>query len=305
MPRSRLFLICLTLVSYPALLILAALRGLDVDYEAFVLPAAFIAILAIVNARYCSLRQKPFLREMTEPLLLGVLLAVPTLLSTYLAAHAGIPLADHWLSAADRALGFNWRSFIDLVDQHLIVARLLEFSYDSFTPQLIVMPVLLSFMGWVDRSYRMVCAYALICFGASFIAAWAPAIGAYPYYQIPIGSLSNINVYHGYFFLDEFNAVRGDADFVFTMGKVKGILTFPSVHAAIAVLCGWAAWRLKYLRYLSLVLNAGMATAALSHGSHYLVDIPAGIALACLCIAIVNVVCGPSPVWAARLSQAT
>jgi membrane-associated phospholipid phosphatase len=98
--------------------------------------------------------------------------------------------------------------------------------------------------------------------------------------------LTNINIHYGYFFLGQFEAVRSDPHFVLSMEQVAGIITFPSVHAAVAGLCIWAAWSVPYLRYPMLILNLSMAVSAISHGSHYFVDVPAGIFLAFGCVSL-------------------
>ncbi len=72
---------------------------------------------------------------------------------------------------------------------------------------------------------------------------------------------------------------------------MMGILTFPSVHAAVAMLCAWAMWPIRPLRYPFLLLNILMTVSAVSHAGHYLADIIAGIGIAAATIAIVNKLC--------------
>lgn len=69
------------------------------------------------------------------------------------------------------------------------------------------------------------------------------------------------------------------------LNESVGILTFPSVHAAVASLCAWAAWKIKMLRYPALALNIAMAFSAVPSASHYLTDILAGVGVAAFSIA--------------------
>jgi membrane-associated phospholipid phosphatase len=73
-----------------------------------------------------------------------------------------------------------------------------------------------------------------------------------------------------------------------SVANASGIITFPSLHAAGALLCAWAAWDIKIARYPFAIWNIIMATSAISHANHYLVDVIAGIAMAALSILIVK-----------------
>jgi membrane-associated phospholipid phosphatase len=64
----------------------------------------------------------------------------------------------------------------------------------------------------------------------------------------------------------------------------EGIITFPSLHAALAVILIAAFWPVPVARWLSGVVNSIMLAATPIDGSHYLVDVLAGIVIAILCI---------------------
>jgi membrane-associated phospholipid phosphatase len=84
--------------------------------------------------------------------------------------------------------------------------------------------------------------------------------------------------------------------------RSEGIITFPSLHAGLAVLFAVALWRLRGLRWAALLLNILMLVATPLCGSHYLVDVIAGGALAALCwIAAVSLAARERP---ARSPQA-
>jgi hypothetical protein len=64
-----------------------------------------------------------------------------------------------------------------------------------------------------------------------------------------------------------------------------GIVTFPSFHAAAAVLYLWALWCVWWMRPLALLANGAMLLATPIGGGHYFVDVFAGMAVAVLAIA--------------------
>ena len=64
-----------------------------------------------------------------------------------------------------------------------------------------------------------------------------------------------------------------------TLESLKGLITFPSYHAAIAVILAWAAWPLRGLGYFIVLLNAVVLLSCILVGAHYLVDVIAGSAI--------------------------
>lgn len=212
-------------------------------------------------------------------------MAIPVLVWTYAAMNVNQPLADARLAALDKAIGFDWRAFVDFVDAWPMLADGLAFAYSSFAFQLLLLPFLLALAGRSARAFAMVFVYGLIGLVSSIVSVWYPSLGAFVYYGVTPEEMASINMKFAFFFLDEFHAVRADGPFELFLEKSAGIITYPSVHAAVAALCAWAAWDLKLLRIPFLVLNTAMAISAVTHGSHYLVDVIAGVGLAGLCIA--------------------
>ncbi len=126
-------------------------------------------------------------------------------------------MADGQLVALDALLPIDWHSFIATVDVHGWIAHALGYAYQSFAFQLLGLPVLLCVLAKPERGYRMVMAYTAICFLSSLISIWYPALGTYKIYGVAADSLQNINASFGYFFLEQFYAVRENDDFIFRL----------------------------------------------------------------------------------------
>lgn len=288
-PRRLLF--SMTLLAYGLVFTLARAVGIAVDYASILKFCAILVPVFGAAIAYSAFRRMEPMRVALECILCGLLLTVPVGLCTYLAMGANFPLADERLVRMDAALGFDWRGFIRFVDAFPLLAEGLAQAYQSFALQLLGIPVLLAAFGRYTRCYAMVLGYGLICFVSSLISVWYPALGAYSVYGVAPQSLDHINVYFGFAFLEQFHAVRSDPDFVFSFARMMGIVTFPSVHAAVALLCAWAMWDIRLLRYPFLFLNTMMAVSAVSHASHYLVDVIAGIGIASVTISSVCFLC--------------
>jgi membrane-associated phospholipid phosphatase len=64
----------------------------------------------------------------------------------------------------------------------------------------------------------------------------------------------------------------------------KGIITFPSLHAALAVILMAAFWPVPIARWFGAIINSLMLAATPIDGSHYFVDVLAGVAIAIVCL---------------------
>ncbi len=285
---ARGILLGMTLASYPVVFGLAALAGLNIDPKSFMVAGCYFGAMLAFFGGYCHFRRIHMLGYVFETTFCMMLLSGTLLISTYIAMRLDMPLADQVLMRWDAMLGVDWRGLITFVDSRPLLAEALGFSYQAFSFQLLGVPLLLIVSGRALRAYHMVIAYALIGFISSFLAIWFPAEGTYVVYGVAQTDLSNINAHFGYFFLDQFNAVRTDPGFVLVLENSAGILTYPSVHAAVAVLCGWAGWGVKLMRLPMLLLNFLMGISAVTHANHYFVDVIAGVVIAVATIALVK-----------------
>ena len=237
---------------------------------------------------FCWRRGMHSLAPALEAVIMGLFLTIPVLIATYLAASFDLPMADDVLVRADQAMGFDWQSFIGFVDAHSLLARVMARAYSSFAPQLLAIPLLLAVVGRYERAYKLILCYGIVCYISSIVSIWFPALGTYVVYGVPQDHLRNINAHYGFAFIPDFTAVRAASSFSLSFNNASGIVTFPSIHAAAASLCAWAAWQVRPARYAFAGWNVLMAASAISHANHYLVDVLAGIAIAVLSVLMVN-----------------
>jgi membrane-associated phospholipid phosphatase len=257
---------------------------------AYIDPAGFTYLFAafLCLTFYCRKRNLLRLAPALEAVSLGLLMTIPILVSTYLAASIDLPLADDALKRADAALGFKWMPFIEFIDDHPSIAHTLARAYSSFGVQLLALPLILGVTGRCERAYLMIMTYGVICYAASIVSIWFPALGTYTVYGLGQDQLQNINAYYGFASLPDFVAVREQPAFVLSIANASGIVTFPSVHAAGAALCAWAAWDLRPIRYPLAGWNLLMAVSAVTHANHYVVDVIAGITISAASIFLVT-----------------
>ena len=284
--RCRSVTVALTIASIPAMFAAALVGGFRIDILSFA-PLFWLVSLFGFASLLGRWRSLPRLRDSAEASALGLAMTLPVLVFSYAAMRPALPLADTSLIAADRALGFDWVGLIQWIDRYPLLAQALALGYSSFSFQLMFLPILLAALGLRVRAFQMIAGYLLVCTIAISISTFFPAVGAYEGHGLDGRELKHLNAHFGYFFLESFNAVRSDPHFVLSIGSAAGIITFPSIHAGIAALCAWAAWPSRLLRGPFLLLNMLMAASALANGSHYLVDVIAGLAVAATSIMIV------------------
>ncbi|MHC2409474.1 hypothetical protein ACVJGC_002065 [Bradyrhizobium diazoefficiens] len=216
-----------------------------------------------------------------------ITLAIPVLLTfTYVATSIGFPLQDARLLAWDRALGFDFRSFLNFINRHPELIPVLARSYTSITLQMILLVLVLPLAGCYRRAAEALCAYFLALLATTFISVFVPAIGVYHVLELQASDFSYFEPSGYYDTLRDAPLVRAGLLQKLHLPGLVGVLTFPSFHAASAILYMWSFWPLRWLRLAIVPWNVLMIVATPLGGGHYLVDILAGVAVSTFAIVI-------------------
>ena len=263
------------LASGAAVMILLGQSKIALDHASFAPVFASISLLA-VGGLVCARRGLLVSSLIMEVLACGLAFSVVALIATYLSISLDFPLTDEALAAMDRWMGFDGVAYIRFIDGFPTFSLVLALAYASFAWQLMLLPMLFIVLGHPARAFSLVLAYALVCCLASLISIWVPALGSYGFFAVDLSALEAINPHFVRPVIDQFNAVRGQAEFVLSLETAQGIVTFPSVHAAVALLCAATAFGVRLLRYPFLGLNVLMGLSTVSHSNHYLIDVFAG-----------------------------
>lgn len=206
--------------------------------------------------------------------------SIPAFMVLAPGASLAMPTVDPYLAAVDKALGLDWVSTIYALQPYL---RPLKFAYFSFAWQPSVVMALLA-ATHPTRCWQFVTAGIGCGLVTGIIFIFCPAYGAFIHYGITPAEYPPFTyasppwswlpafekLRHGYQILD------------FSVGVA--LVSFPSYHAATAVLCVWAVWPFRWLRLPFIILNAGLVAGALVWGTHHFVDLIAGCALAVLAV---------------------
>jgi hypothetical protein len=220
----------------------------------------------------------------------GVLMlaAWPALrLFNHLTMSTGFPLADPWLAAADRAMGFSWLGYLSWLDRHpdllypmkLLYRRLSEYSAATF----VILALGRNAQKHCAEYFRLFLGTALTC---STLGMFVPAVAAAVYYAPAADRFANLQASVGGYHLRALMKLRWDPFVQLNLDHMPGLITMPSFHTAMGVIGIYCCRHHWLLFTLSLAVNLGMIAGTPLYGSHYAVDIVAGAAVAGVVIAV-------------------
>lgn len=215
---------------------------------------------------------------------------------TYAAAAVNLPLQDALLHRLDLAMGLDWRGYLAFVNDHPLVGMLLTDGYGMIRWPVFVIPVALALGGHYRRLQVFTLAFVLGLIATTIVSAFVPAIGTF--YHLGLTAADYPHVHPAAYLeqLRDLPPVRDGTLRQLDLPHLTGLVTFPSFHAASAVLFAWALWPLRWMRIVTVVSNGLMLAATPIHGGHYFIDVAAGIAVAIVAIAAAT--------WASRLVTA-
>ncbi len=254
-----------------------------IDLSSYLRVAAASAFIMAIASFYSRFRPDPKLASaLTGTAQLAAFAAVGAPLS-YIAASAGLPLWDSNFVAWDRNLGFDWMAWLAAMNAHPKLHLAFRFAYLSFTLQATVAILALAFTNRLVRLRSFIFAFMLASIITIAISALMPAQGVWGQLHLSTSNYPNIDPATQSMHLAVFHGLRdGSFRTLMALGS-EGIITFPSLHAALGLLFMVAVWPIPYLRWAMIVLNVLMIAATPIDGGHYFSDIVAGLAIAALC----------------------
>ncbi|MBC9881478.1 phosphatase PAP2 family protein [Bradyrhizobium sp. INPA01-394B] len=257
--------------------------GLRLEPVAYGITLAIAASLVAIAYRHRSAKG-----DLADPKLIFSLGTIGQVIITcaivgplsYIAGKIGVPLQDQALLAIDRALGLDPEPIARFVNDHPWLADLLARGYGLIKWPLLLIPIVLALTARYVRLQLFMLAMSLALAITIAISALVPAIGTYYALQLPAAHLPDINtsVYAGQ--LRDILALRDGSLHELQLFRLSGIVSFPSFHAASAVLYMWALWPVRRIGGIAAGLNLLMISATPVIGAHYIIDVAAGIALA-------------------------
>lgn len=198
---------------------------------------------------------------------------------SYLCMASSGKLADIWLLAADRALGFDWIGIYHRIAQHPRLMQGMQLTYDSLLLQGFYITVFLGLRGQTTEMRELWRLSTIGCILCCLGAMAAPALGPFHVFGLDGEGV----------FLPAMKQLLARQDLHFAAANLTGVICFPSYHTVLALTCPWAMRRTGPLFFWSFAgLNLLMLFTIPFFGGHYLSDMIAGAAVFAVALGIVK-----------------
>jgi hypothetical protein len=186
---------------------------------------------------------------------------------------------------------------LKLFDRFPQFDAILRFAYQSIIAQIILIVLALALTQQTERLYRFLTVTNLALLGTCVVSVFFPALGPYELLGLTAADHPNISLISAARTTDAILWLRAATFTDPVPSFALGLIWVPSFHAATAVIYTWSTWRTPIIRWISVALNALMLIATPIHGSHYLVDLFAGFAVAAASIAATTWMFGRVGQW--------
>ncbi len=263
-------------------LIASAISSFSLGWRTFAAPALVAAALIGGAWFYRFYRPDPRAASGLENAAQLIVFAAVAAPLSYLAAAANLPLQDQVLDAVDRALGLDWRALLNWINGSPGLYAVLHPIYFSLSLQMIVAALSLAFSGRLLRLRIYMLSFIFAALITIAISALLPAAGTWPYYALSSTDSPHVMPAVSTSWPVFYGLRDGSYRMLVAIGS-EGIISFPSLHAALAMILILALWPIPFVRWAILVLNAAMLAATPIDGSHYFSDVFAGVGIGVLC----------------------
>lgn len=206
-------------------------------------------------------------------ILFGLLYQFPM----FIACRSQVPMSDSLLASADRAMGIEVPQVLQAMAPYPQLNRSLTTCYNlllGLTGVAIIVPPL---SGKMRQAKEYVFAGVVSALIALPLFAAFQALGPWVYY----GYTPSIDQTK---YMETFYRLKTDTIFVLDINYSDGLICFPSFHTVLAILAAKVLWSVPYVRLPAAVLASLIIVSTVTTGSHYLVDVIAGIGVALLSI---------------------
>lgn len=212
-------------------------------------------------------------------------LSLTAIFATMALSEISAPFSDPLLAAADRSLHFDWLSLAGLAAPHETLIALLTAAYRSvgWQPAAIISILFAQRRG--DRARVLVAAWGIGLIISCAVYPIFTAEGPFVFYKISPQTFPNALSDDPWRFGPIISSIRDHGVRHMSEQMLTGLITFPSFHAAAAVFLGWTIYPVRLVRVPLIFLNVAMLAATLLCGSHYLIDLIAGVAVAVVSLA--------------------
>lgn len=261
--------LCLILAAYAAL-------GPPIDYKMVLVGALIMTFLGIPALLRHD--RKEYVKRDAALMILWILpIQVLMTLSLDASVSMRFPLRDSFFRNADRLLGFNVAAIMLWCSKHPHLDRFFYGSYGRlFVPLLFTAIFVPALIGKKETAEKFVAANFIVFLLALPAFTLMPAVGPWVGYSFSPNA-NQLRIQQAIALLHHGGPMESTA-----------IVAFPSFHVIWAVLSAWALWKIKPLRWLSIIAAAILTASTVTTGWHYVSDVLGGLIFAWIAVALTD-----------------
>jgi membrane-associated phospholipid phosphatase len=255
---------------------IALYRGISIGWEDY-LPASILPIFSMCIGQFYR-RFRPD-EMIAKPFIFFSLFFFYTIfMSSFnsLLLPCLNPRIDPILQSIDYFIGFHWLDIARTFAQWPMVCEALKYVYQSSIFQIMGVVLLL---GYFRKDRSLVNMFFTCIIGVTItISFWFvfPSSGPSSFVLqdvLPEEFPFVVNHVYG----ERMNDLFAHGMDLISPKQTLGLVSFPSFHTVMALMCVWYSRPLKWVFPVLLVFNIFMIPAVIIHGAHYLVDIIGGV----------------------------
>jgi membrane-associated phospholipid phosphatase len=209
-------------------------------------------------------------------------------LFNHLTMASARPYADASLAQADALLGFNWLGYCLWIDHHPIIANAMELTYTGLSTYSTIAFFAINFLCRIEDATNYLKLFLITATTSMIVGAYFPAKAAALFYRPDAHLFAHTNPYAGAYHVTALRALKTNPQLVLDLQSLPGLVTFPSFHTAMGLIIIWSCRRNWALFAGALLINGLMIASTPLYGSHYMIDLIGGGAVAALAIAGLN-----------------
>lgn len=233
-----------------------------------------IATMLATAAVFCA-NNRPRTALVIECIGLAIAVAATVPGLTTMIVALDMPYRDAELLAWDKALGFDWEAIVLWVRDYPALSIVMSHCYSSILWQPMLLIPCLAFSD-PERLRRIMGASTVALLVTVVVFAFYPAETGYVHLGYKRSEFPHLLANTSWGVHAILEAVRGGSRQL----SLEGLVTFPSYHAVVAVLFAYGWRAVPVVRWPMIMLNFVMLIACVPIGSHYVVDVLAGIVIA-------------------------
>jgi len=188
-------------------------------------------------------------------------------------------LIDTYLIEFDALLGFQWNHYVEVFEGHETLAWFLRIIYKASIYQLLFVIVVLAARQNHQALHMFLITGLIASLTTVLIWYFIPSVGPASIHNIDPDLEKKLNLIIGSETGESILKAASELADTISPDYRRALIAFPSFHVAMVFLSCWFLSEYRPIQITLILLNIPMFPAALLHGTHYLVDLPAGAAV--------------------------